>query len=212
MVVRVHEEIVRSLSIPDNLNGAQFSRACSSTMGLLIAWAIECDTLDLEAFRKGTLRFNASPKDGKVARNIPIMFKRPRWWVRTGQGGKFSPAIYADSNEDREIHAIIREVLEDKDWTRTAFVGDMKADFWSGIVKFHEFLPDDHPGIAEGYEGVFLIPWSTVKTGVNVEGHAVGAPRVQAVEEAITATLRGRCGDPKADPLPRLWAEVGLTR
>jgi hypothetical protein len=216
LVAQVHPGVLDAWNIPQETNGPRLTRVTSQIMAFLLAWSMENEWLDREAFREGLIQHTDMKPDPKA---VPVMFKRPRWWERTWGVG-FRSSIYADSDEDREFHAIFREALGNREWTRTAFIGDLATDFWREFRQWREPLPDDDPQLAQGIEGTIVIPWATLSSkdkGGNfpaVDGVAFAQPQVEAVKEAVKAHVLSRCLDPNVEPglLPKLWTAIGLTR
>lgn len=201
VLLGVHEDVAKTWNLPSNTSGPSFTRACSPAMSLLLAWSIECVSINVDEFQRGNLTYERNKPEGKAT---PILFKRPRWYDRQ----TFQIAAYADSDEDQLFHDVLCEALRDPEWTRTAILGDVNSDLWAHLKPWSQLLPESHPFLAKGFEVARLIPWRTISQGVAIEGRVFDPLAIDAVETGILALIQSRF-------LPAnvpLWQSIGLKR
>jgi hypothetical protein len=213
--LRVDEDVLRHWEIHEDLHyGVRLTRTCAAAMPLLLAWSLETGLANVSELKRGLLVYG----DKKPSKTVPIIFKRPCW---LNSQGVFLPAAYADSDEDRVLHGIFREALRDPEWTRTAFIGGNPGDFFVGVDRWAELIPDSHPGRAEGLEVAIVLPWMCIVRSGTVKGESAEiagcvfhAVQVEAVEAAVMALIRSQFVGYSTDPdlLPDIWSCVGLTR
>lgn len=114
---------------------------------------------------------------------------------------------YADSNEDREIHAVIREPIGNPEWSLTVF-----TEFYgifSPMTSLGTGLNERRPALARGVRFVEVLPWleHMKRKTVTVDGCIIDSSvHYEPVEQAVTALVQSRIA-PNDQPL---WKALGL--
>jgi hypothetical protein len=181
----------------------QPTQTMQHAMPLLIAWMVENEKLQPRAL----LDHKIYPTDHKKEdKTFPMVLRRPIWWSSSNH---FVVDIekYADSNEDREITAVIRAVLGDPDWSRTTF-----AEFhgvYSPMNAWSVGLNEKHPATARGLHFVEVLPWLEImkRRSVTVSGCIIDSSvHYEPVEQAMKALVQSRV----ATTDQTLWKALGL--
>lgn len=206
--LQVHHGVLERWSIDPGIKPIALTRICSEAMSIMLAWSLEEGSLDLKELRRGVFAYTEREGTGTVA----MLVKRPSWLKPNGD---FAPATYADSDEDRIFHSVFWEALGTKEWTRTGFIGGHPRDFFPGVRRWSDLLPDGHPYRTDGLEMALVLPWVAIveASPAPIEGQTFTKPLIEGVEAAVDALIRERIRDAKEPTLlPSLWSSVGLTR
>lgn len=206
--IRLHisEAILESWGLKERYDSKfklnQPTQTMQQAMPLLIAWMFENEKLQTRPLLDHRIYPTDHKKEDKV---FQMVMRRPVWW----SSGHFfmDTEKYADSNEDREITAVIREALDEPDWSRTVFTEDhgvfIPMNAWS------VGLNEKHPATARGLRFVEVLPWLEImkRRSVTVSNCIIDSSvHFEPVEQAMKALVQSRVAT--ADQ--PLWKALGL--
>lgn len=206
--LQIHHGVLEHWSIDPGIKPISLTRICGDALPLMLAWSLENGSIDSRELRRGVFAFTEREGTGTVA----LLVKRPSW---LHSNGDFAVAAYADSDEDRIFHSIMWEALGTTEWTRTGFVAGNTGDFFPGVKRWMDLLPDGHVYRNDGLEVALVLPWSAIveASPKPIEGQTFSVPLIEGVEAAVDALIRERIRNVHEPALlPSLWAAVGLTR
>lgn len=205
--VRISEAILEGWGMKERYDNSfswtRPTRTLQHAMPLLIAWLIENEELQLRSLLDHLVAPVDHRKDDKT---LPMVMRRPVWWSPSNHF-IMDTEKYADSNEDREITAVIREALGNPDWSRTVY-----TEFYGVFSPMNAWgasLNERHPALARGLHFVEVLPWlEIVKRKTVTVANCIIDSSVHDVPVglAMTALIQSRIA---SNDQP-LWKALGL--
>lgn len=191
----VHEDFLADWKIPvrawdgSTLPHHQLTATLQAAFPLMLAWTMEMGDQLNPRLVQGVVAYPYSSDHKNHL--YPILLRRPIWLSE--ETSQVDAGTYAYSDEDRTIHAAIREAIGNPDWTRTALSenGGMWPHNGASHVTFHGRLKPSHPGHLEGLHVAEVIRWGSVGyaeidgTQIDLDVHM---PPVEAAIQAIVAS------------------------
>ena len=206
----VHQDVLLRWGVPRQETGLVFgltqpTASLQAAMPLLLAWMIENGELDEHMLRKGFIDVPGGRPPSTQTVVFPVVLRRPVWLSEAT--AFLDAASYAFSEEDRDVHAVVREVIGNPEWTRTSF--SERGGIWAPHEIFCTALKETHPAHQEGLHWAEVLPWGSIRKypgACEVGGSTIQGTHRKPVDEAIHALVRPRFA-PAQTPL---WVALGL--
>jgi len=204
----VHPEVLSSwkVKLPEGFPSIEFTRHYAGAFPLMLAWMLETTNLDRAALRNRVVQFQRAPKSEDW---VNLMMRKPTWlsWQKSEP---LDTGFYADSDEDRHLTEVFRQVLGNDEWSRTAWT--QYGPFWDdvhGLTRWIGNTPEGHPAKAKGMGFTTVLPWGGIMAHDNITIMPCiieKASHEAAAAEAVRALVRSRCFSPETP----IWKAVGL--
>jgi hypothetical protein len=208
----IHEEVLAHWKIPLLARDGRFyhhqlTATLQVAFPLMLAWSMEMNDLVIRHLRHGVVAYPDSPDGGNHFH--PLLLPRPSWLSE--ETFFLDAGTYAYSDEDRIIHAAIREVIGNPNWYRTALSEHGGAWPYDGASHetFHGPLKPNHPGHLEGFHTAEVVRWGSLgnKGKVELDGTLIDPDvHMPIVEAAIQAIVASRVAPESSSP----WRALGL--
>lgn len=207
----IHEAVLTHWGIPlvarDGKSYAYLKTATlQGALPLMLAWSMENDDLEAHDLRNGIVTYPDCPDGGDL---YHLLLRHPIWLSE--ETFYLDAGTYAYSDEDRIIHAAIREVIGNPNWTRTALSEDGGMWPFNGASHetFHGPLKPNHPGHMEGLHMAEVVRWGSLRSlgKVELDGTLIDpSVHMPIVEAAIHAIVASRIAPESSSP----WRALGL--